>query len=147
MGEDETVMTLPDKANAVVDASKELATLLGTPLTAMAKVGMAETKRSLVDRVKDMLGLKEQGFGSAFWSFKDAKGEWRWLSAYSNNFKDRDGEIFTEAAHKEFVRAADKLNRYPELWVWHTPGSRIGFCDFLDVSDGFIVASGKVRRA
>lgn len=138
-------MTPSEKADATVAAAKELAGLLNSPLTSLTKVGLADTKddkRPIFERIKDFVFGAKEGYGSAFWSFVDNKGDWRWLSAYSNNFKDNDDEIFTEAAHKEFVRAAYKLNRLPELWVWHTPGSRIGQCDFLDMSDGFIVASG-----
>jgi hypothetical protein len=84
-------------------------------------------------------GLKE-----ALCIVKQADGRLRWYARYSNNFKDRDGEIITEAAHKEYVAWAANGGVYPELWLWHTPGTRIGQADWLDFADGFTHASGLV---
>jgi hypothetical protein len=84
-------------------------------------------------------GLKE-----ALCIVKQADGRMRWYARYSNNFKDRDGEIITEAAHKEFVDWADTSHTYPELWLWHTPGTRFGSADWLDYSEGFTHASGLI---
>jgi hypothetical protein len=84
-------------------------------------------------------GLKE-----ALCIVKQADGRMRWYARYSNNFKDRDGEIITEAAHKEFVEWVDRSGVRPELWVWHTPGTRFGAADWLDFADGFTHASGLI---
>jgi cation transport regulator ChaB len=84
-------------------------------------------------------GLKE-----ALCIVKQADGRMRWYARYSNNFKDRDGEIITEAAHKEFVGWAASGGVYPELWLWHTPGTRFGQSDWLDFADGFTHASGLI---
>jgi hypothetical protein len=84
-------------------------------------------------------GLKE-----ALCIVKQADGRMRWYARYSNNFKDRDGEIITEAAHKEYVDWAASGGVYPELWLWHTPGTRFGQTDWLDFADGFTHASGLV---
>jgi cation transport regulator ChaB len=75
---------------------------------------------------------------------KQADGRMRWYARYSNNFKDRDGEIITEGAHKEFVGWAASGGVYPELWLWHTPGTRFGQSDWLDFADGFTHASGLI---
>jgi hypothetical protein len=40
------------------------------------------------------------------------------------------------------VDYADKEGKYPELWLWHVPGSKIGKADMLDFADGFLIASG-----
>lgn len=69
-------------------------------------------------------------------------GRFRFMAVMTNNFKDRDKEVFTEAAHKEYVDWAEKTGTYPELWLWHTPGSKMGQADWLDYADGFVVASG-----
>jgi hypothetical protein len=84
-------------------------------------------------------GLKE-----ALCIVKQADGRMRWYARYSNNFKDRDGEIITEAAHKEYVDWAASGGVYPELWLWHTPGTRFGQADWLDYASGFTHASGLV---
>lgn len=79
-----------------------------------------------------------------FQVLRQKDGRMRFFTLWSNNFTDREGEIFTEAAHKEFVEWADETGKYPELWLWHTPGSRIGQVDWLDVTDGFVGASGLI---
>lgn len=75
---------------------------------------------------------------------KQADGRMRWFARYSNAWEDRDKEILTEASHKEYIGWADANKLYPELWVWHTPGTRFGQADWLDFSDGFALASGLV---
>lgn len=87
------------------------------------------------------------GDGLKFYAVKDANGDarLRFMAVVSNNFKDRDSEIITEAAHHEYVDWATRESVYPELWLWHSGAkSRWGQVDWLDVSDGFLVASGLV---
>ncbi|MDP2661364.1 MAG: hypothetical protein Q8R28_11620, partial [Dehalococcoidia bacterium] len=62
----------------------------------------------------------------------------------SNHFRDRDNpaEILSGKAHEEFIQHADKTGEYPELWLWHTPGSKVGTADWLDFADGFLLMSG-----
>jgi hypothetical protein len=71
-------------------------------------------------------------------------GRTRFFTAWSNNFMDREKEIFPESAHKEFVEWADRNKQYPQLWQWHTPGTKYGQVDWLDYTDGFIFASGLI---
>jgi uncharacterized protein YjaG (DUF416 family) len=75
---------------------------------------------------------------------KQANGEYRWFGWVSNHFRDRDNppEILSGKAHKGFVDWADKTGRYPELWIWHVPGSKVGTADWLEFADGFLMASG-----
>lgn len=75
---------------------------------------------------------------------KDAKGDYRWFAWVSNRYRDIDSppEIISEKAHQRFIARAEKSGQYPELRVWHVPGSRIGVTDWLDYDDGFLVASG-----
>jgi preprotein translocase subunit YajC len=75
---------------------------------------------------------------------KQKDGRTRFLTAWSNNFEDREGEVFAEDAHKEFVEWADASQQYPELWLWHTKGTRYGQVDWLDYTDGFVFASGLI---
>lgn len=76
---------------------------------------------------------------------KQKDGATRFFTLWSNNFEDREKEIFTAAAHKEFVDWATETGEYPELWLWHTKGSKFGQVDWLDVSDGFVCASGLIE--
>lgn len=75
---------------------------------------------------------------------KQADGRMRWFARYSNAWEDRDREILTEASHKEYVDWAYKNNTFPELWLWHTKGTRFGSADWLDFSHGFAHASGLI---
>lgn len=68
----------------------------------------------------------------------------RFFAAWSNNFEDREGETFPESAHKEFIAWADENEQYPELWIWHTKGTKYGQVDWLDYTDGFVYASGLI---
>src|SRR5438270_1960159 len=89
--------------------------------------------------------LNAKGSGMQFLRTKD--GGLRWFAVVSNNFKDREREIIPEAAHREYVSWADHSLNYPELWLWHAGAkSKWGTTDWLDVSDGFLVASGLVDR-
>lgn len=75
---------------------------------------------------------------------KQADGLYRWVGWVSNHFRDNDNppEIISGTAHKEFVEYADREGKYPELWLWHIPGSKVGKADMLDFADGFLIASG-----
>jgi cation transport regulator ChaB len=84
------------------------------------------------------------GVTGAFAVVKQADGRLRWFARYSNSWLDRDGEIITEEAHKEYVDWAYETGTFPELWVWHTPGTRLGETDWMDFSNGFAHASGIV---
>lgn len=75
---------------------------------------------------------------------KQADGRTRWFTRYSNAWEDRDGEIITEASHKAYTNWAEKQQFYPELWLWHTQGTRFGQADWLDFADGFAFASGLI---
>lgn len=79
-----------------------------------------------------------------FFVVKTEKGL-RFFTVYSNKFQDRQGDIITEAAHREYIEWADKHRTYPELHVWHAgPSTKWGQVDCLDYVDGFAVASGLI---
>jgi len=90
---------------------------------------------------REQFGFGQRMLGT-FTAFKDLTGAWRWLSVTTNKFKDLEGEIFSEKAHQQYVAYADEHNEYPELWLWHVEGSRMGQADFVDYCDGFVVHSG-----
>ena len=79
---------------------------------------------------------------------KDANGDWRAVMWVSNNFKDLDGDIICEDAHKEYVEWVNKNKEcMPAFVTWHTPGtSRENPCDYMDYFDGFLVASAKLTE-
>lgn len=91
------------------------------------EMSLSKAKRpSFLDRLKNMLKPKIKSEAS-FSVFKDSQGEYHWHAIYSNNFKDREDEIITEAAHDKFIGRLDMgLIPFPTLQAWHTPGSDHG---------------------
>lgn len=67
-----------------------------------------------------------------------------WLAVWSNNFKDRDGEMFPETAIDDYVARVDMgVVAQPELWVWHAGKSvRIGQADWVGRHGHFLFAAG-----
>jgi len=81
--------------------------------------------------------------------FKQADGRYRFVGWVTNHFRDNDNppEILSSEAHREFVEYADKTREYPELWLWHTPGSKVGKADMIDFDQGFVMMSGLFDEA
>lgn len=82
---------------------------------------------------------------SGFVVFKDAlTGEARWFAWVTNKWEDRDQQIITDSAHREFEGWLDQNPQYaPELWVWHTPGTaRKNRADWWLYTHGFFLYSG-----
>lgn len=72
-----------------------------------------------------------------------ALGNGYWFASYTNNFIDLDGEILAEKAHDEFIARLDlKLVPMPELWAWHTPGTKHGQADTVWREGHMICALG-----
>lgn len=87
------------------------------------------------------------GKASAFTLFKDAADKWRWVAIATNNRRDSDhpAQILTDAAHKEFLQYLDvHPGAMPELWHWHTPGTKWGRADIADYAEGFVIYAGTV---
>lgn len=80
---------------------------------------------------------------------KDASGTWRWVGWPTNNFKDRSGDIITEAAQKDYV---DWINQdieknSPVFTSCHAPGTaREKPVDFAAYENGFVVMSGPLTE-
>ena len=139
-------MSLAQKADAVVAAATELSSRVKAP---------PEGRRSLLDKMKDLVkGVFATGEGvdpqvpkrAGFVSYKDTDGQWRWLIVNTNKYEDREGEIFSEKSHKEYIHFVEKTGHWPELWLWHTPGTRMGVASAVDYVDGFVVHSGKYDK-
>lgn len=74
-------------------------------------------------------------------------GRLRYFLWATNCFTDRTDETFTTASHKEFVDWCDTSGNYPELWLWHIPGSKVGQADWVCESNGFRLTSGLIDPA
>lgn len=68
----------------------------------------------------------------------------KWVAWYTNNFKDREGEFFTEKAIDAYIHRVELgMVEYPELWLWHTKGTRIGEAKRMARIGHFVVAVGE----
>lgn len=82
---------------------------------------------------------------SSFTFFKGGDGL-RFFAIVSNNFRDKSNELIPEVVHKEYVAWADQAEIYPELWLWHTPGTKFGQIDWLECNNGVLIASGLIDK-
>lgn len=89
-----------------------------------------------------MMGEEKDVGATSFIVTKDLEGSYRWLALSSNNFEDREGETFSEEAHREYIDWVDRSKDYPELRLWHVPGTAIGHADFAAYADHFMLHSG-----
>lgn len=80
--------------------------------------------------------------------YKDIEtGMWVWAGIYSNNVIDRENEILTAAAHKDFERALNAGEcEMPELWLFHIPfavgKAHVMSYDQVDKNYGFAYIAG-----
>ena len=87
---------------------------------------------------------------SQFLTWKSTSGPYLWFAMWSNKYRDRDypPEILAEAAHIDYVKAVnDGTWPYPELWIYHVPGSAWGDATYVDYdkANGIAIAGGTVR--
>ena len=124
-----------DKARRVQELSRQL-------IARLPKVFQGQDERGARLSGSPTMNLER----SAFSVVKQKDGIYRWLSIWTNKYRDRDNppEILSEAAHIDFVKAVNDGNwPYPELWFWHHE-KRIGISDIVtyDKDSGFSIASG-----
>lgn len=135
-------LTMAQKSSAISQAASDMQDRVDNPPP------VVKERKGLLQRLfpskaaAPTQSVKATPDGGSFTVYKAADGRDRWLAVYSNNFVDRDGEVFTEDSHKEYIDWVDRTGRYPELWLWHTPGSKVGKADVLDYQDGLAIASG-----
>jgi uncharacterized coiled-coil protein SlyX len=133
-----------DKSAAIASLSAELPGRMKD-----AESGMDEKARVSEEDV-DAITEKADGSpaGTGFTIQKQADGTYRWMAVYSNKYRDRDNppEIIAEESHLALVKAVESgAVDYPELWIWHIPGTAIGKADYLDYVDGFAIAGGVIH--
>lgn len=98
------------------------------------------SRKSIFSRFIDMLlGAKQD---EQFTGFKVLDNN-RWVGWFTNNFRDREGEIFTEKAIDDYItRVKAGEVAYPELWFWHIKGTKHGQADNLWRLGHFAIATG-----
>lgn len=74
---------------------------------------------------------------------KDVSGGYRAILWPTNNFIDRDGEIISDQAHRNYVEWVNKNMDFAPLYMtWHVPGSeRMSKMDFVGYEKGFVLMS------
>lgn len=99
---------------------------------------------------------------TSFMTFKDTKGNWRWVLKSSNAFEDREREVVTTKALENDIARTDKTGEYGPLRWWHVgnpvwknpldwrtvvagKGLDIGDCDFSAMSGPILIESGTFR--
>jgi hypothetical protein len=82
------------------------------------------------------------------WFFTKARdGNLWWMAVATNNFRDNDypPEVFTAKAHQNLMaRYESGATPLPELWYWHTPGTRWGEAKMAGFDDGLVWYAGTV---
>lgn len=141
-------LSLPQKLAKVKAAATELEGRLEKPADEKGLLERMKEKLGLGDKAKPAdkpAAIKEAAPG-AFRAFKDALGNWRWMTITSNIWRDRDGEIIPGDAHEGAVSYAERTKDMPDLRLWHVPGSRVGVADWVDFAHGFVLHSGSFDK-
>ena len=107
-------------------------------------IGRDETKPDRLTAAKDRREIGMTPPSGSFTLKEHEDGSLWWMAVYSNGARDKDKEILTSKAHEEFAEYCAKTAEYPELWAWHTPGTRFGETKELAEINGFAVAVGTI---
>jgi hypothetical protein len=99
-------------------------------------------------RISERLGRKDEPApddGTDFKVITDKKGVSHFVARWSNNFKDREGEIFTAKAIDAYVARVDTgIVAPPALAIWHLgKKSYIGKTDWVARVGHFLIAAGE----
>lgn len=128
-----------------VELSDSRTSVIGRIRSAIGRLDDDDAKERLTGRLDNLRGerswepwTEDQG---TFHAFKDERGDWRWVAIHTNRYEDVSGEIFSDEAHKSFVRWVEDTGQRPPLRFWHVPVD-LGPSDFIDYNDGFMVSSG-----
>lgn len=97
--------------------------------------------KTLVERIKQAFTPKSND--SAFQVFKGSDGKAYWLARFTNVFEDRDNEILSQKAHDAYIARVNLgFVDKPELWSYHTKGTKHGKADQVWEHKGFVFALG-----
>src|SRR5574341_198063 len=90
-------------------------------------MNMGTGEVTLADR-EDWTPVKQEWIDkSTVRVFKDKKGQWWFFGIYSNKYEDRDEEILSEKAHKEYIKWLNKTGFQPVITAYHQPRMPLGF--------------------
>lgn len=131
-------------ANVVEQVAEVIAPAVAEAVETVAEtiaISAEHPKKTVLQRAREALfPPRESG---DFNVFKGSDGQWYWIAKYTNAYEDKEGEIFTEKAHEDYIRRVDMgLVDKPELWVWHTKGTKHGQADVVFGVGRIVVAVG-----
>lgn len=112
-----------------VDAVIELE-VTDAPVSTSGTRGIIQTIKALFTKPEPLTGFKVYGN--------------HWVGTWSNNFEDREGEIFPRKAIDRYIERLDSgIVPQPEVWAWHATGTRIGKALTTFRVGGFVVSIGE----
>lgn len=133
-------------AEVVEDAAEQIADAVTSSMPSVVTVSAEKktpARQSIVERVKQLITPPKTDDDSSFEIEKGIDGKWYWIAKYTNAYEDKDGEIFTEAAHENFIRNIDMgLVDKPELWTYHLKGTKHGKADTVFGAGRIVTAVG-----
>lgn len=130
---------IEDSPNVIIKLAKELGARINKRTSGIYSLFNKPAK------IEDDMP-KEKNFDAPFMVFKDKDGIPKWITRYSNIYRDQDypPEIISKQSHEYFEEMIDKgIVPMPELWVWHMP-LRIGETEVVtfDKENGIAIAMG-----
>lgn len=152
IGRDARRISIPEKAidflvTKMFSPQPDSKAFLRKKLKDAANLLEQDPQNEIRNQVPDLLkSAKNAGIGgdSAVLIEKDISGQWRAVLFPSNNFKDRDGEIISKAAHEEYVEWINKNmpDAAPVFATWHLEGTARTYpMDFIGFDNGFLIES------
>lgn len=136
----------PDMTEMIVEAVTEAAeTMSESMMTVEMDLGKELEKPGILERIAKALRpyLQREDAKNAFSVFKGTDGAWHWHAIFTNNYEDLDAEIISEKAHENYVNRVDMgLIPMPELWAWHTVGTKHGQATAVWYDNHFMHAVG-----
>ena len=98
---------------------------------------------------KKIIARKADKVVSSFMISKDLNGDLRWVGKVTNRWFDREGDILTNASHKEFIGFLDENpDMAPAFLPWHNVKAPFTHpVDSWMYKNGFMVFSGKLEEA
>lgn len=115
---------------AIGGGARGISALKGVPAEEKGKAARwvirywkAAFDRPAPDSIYRLAGQKPPTSGekSSTLFFKDKDGGWRVVLLYSNKYEDRDNDILTEEAHKEFSEWVNTSGFKPQITLFHMP--------------------------
>lgn len=91
---------------------------------------LTELSQKDMDQLKSYIENKipRASVNKSYVTFKqDKNGDWWFIGLYSNKFKDREAEIISEEAHREYIEWVRDKGIKPQITLFHMPRAQPGF--------------------